>query len=101
MNNSKTSAQRKKRSINRNVTICNPKGLHARASAKFVKLAGMFNAEITVSKGGQEVSGLSIMGLMMLAAGPQTEIAITATGAQAADAMDAICAMLEDRREDV
>ena len=55
--------------IRRTVTICNKRGLHARAAARFVKLAWQFDAEITVRKNGNSVSGRSIMGLMMLAAG--------------------------------
>jgi len=78
----------------REVTIVNRRGLHARAAARFVKLAGEFDAEITVSKDGAEVSGLSIMGLMMLAAAPGTQIGIHATGAQALEAVDAIAALV-------
>ena len=55
-------------------TICNQRGLHARAAARFVKTAGLFDAEIWVRKNGTEVSGRSIMGLMMLAAAPGTVI---------------------------
>lgn len=76
--------------VAREVTIVNRRGLHARAAARFVKLAGEFDADITVSKDGAEVSGLSIMGLMMLAAAPGTQISIQATGIQAAEAVEAI-----------
>ena len=62
------------RAVMRPVTICNRRGLHARAAARFVKLAGEFDAEVWVRKNGTEVSGRSIMGLMMLAAGPGTII---------------------------
>src|SRR5260370_28080213 len=55
-------------------TICNQRGLHARAAARFVKTAGLFKAEVWVRKNGTEVSGRSIMGLMMLAAAPGTVI---------------------------
>ena len=55
--------------VTRKVTICNMRGLHARAAAKFVAVAGNFDAEITVQREGTSVSGRSIMGLMMLAAG--------------------------------
>ncbi len=67
-------------------TILNQRGLHARAAAKFVKTAGAFKADIEVSRQGQSVSGLSIMGLMMLAASTGCEIEITCNGddAQAA-----------------
>ncbi len=72
------------------MTITNRLGLHARAAAKFVKTAGQFDAEITVHKDGHEVSGLSIMGLMMLAATPGTEIVIESTGGEAEDALTAL-----------
>lgn len=74
----------------RRVTIVNQKGLHARAAAKFVKLAASFDAEVTVSKSGQEVPGSSIMGLMMLAAAPGCEIELTAGGPQREAALDAL-----------
>ena len=74
----------------RQVTIINQKGLHARAAAKFVKLAGTFQAEIVVIKGDMEVSGLSIMGLMMLAAGPGSSLELRITGAEAKEAMAAL-----------
>jgi len=83
--------------VSRASTICNQRGLHARAAAKFVQLAGGFESEITVMRGGQSVSGSSIMGLMMLAAGPGTEIQLSATGGDAKAALDAICALIEDR----
>ncbi len=76
--------------IVRDVTIVNQKGLHARAAAKFVKLAGSFQAEITVVKGDIEVSGLSIMGLMMLAAAPGSVLQLQASGRDAASAMTAL-----------
>lgn len=80
--------------VAREVTIVNRRGLHARAAARFVKLAGEFNADITVSKDGAEVSGLSIMGLMMLAAAPGTQISIQATGIQAEEAVEAVAALV-------
>lgn len=81
----------------REVEIVNKKGLHARASAKFVQLAEQFDAAITVSRGNETVGGTSIMGLMMLAAGPGTTITIQATGRQAREAMDAICGLIASR----
>ena len=72
------------------VTISNQKGLHARAAAKFVKLAGSFDAQVTVEKNETRVPGCSIMGLMMLAAGPGCDIEIEATGPQAREAVDAL-----------
>lgn len=80
--------------VAREVTIVNRRGLHARAAARFVKLAGDFDAEITVSKDGAKVSGLSIMGLMMLAAAPGTQIGVSATGNQAKQAVEAITALV-------
>ncbi len=81
-------------------TILNQRGLHARAAAKFVKTVGKFNADIEVSKGGQVVSGLSIMGLMMLAAGPGSQIEVTASGPEAEAALAAICSMIEAKFEE-
>jgi len=72
------------------VTITNRRGLHARAAAKFVKLANTFSSTITVQKGDTAVSGLSIMGLMMLAAGPGTVVDLYACGADASSAIDAL-----------
>ena len=81
-------------------TIQNKRGLHARAAAKFAKVAGEFNAQVTVSRGGQSVSGISIMGLMMLAANPGTQISLSATGAQATAALDAICGLIDAKFEE-
>ena len=83
--------------LRRNVTISNRLGLHARAAAKFVKLASQFSADIVVSNRGVEVSGRSIMGLMMLAASPGTTIELRASGPDAADAMAALVALVESR----
>ncbi|CCG09367.1 HPr family phosphocarrier protein [Pararhodospirillum photometricum] len=77
--------------------IINRRGLHARAAAKFVKTVEQFSAEITVSNRGQSVSGRSIMGLMMLAAGPGTTIALEANGPDADRALEALCALVADR----
>jgi len=76
--------------IRRIVRICNERGLHARAAAKFVRLAGQFDAEITVVRSGMQVSGISIMGLMMLAAGYDCELELEARGRDAAAALDAL-----------
>ena len=75
-------------------TICNQKGLHARAAARFVKTAGQFDAEVWVRKNGTAVSGRSIMGLMMLAAGPGTAIELRATGPEAARAITALADLI-------
>lgn len=78
----------------RRVTILNKRGLHARAAAKFVKLASQYQAEVTVTKDGTSVSGRSIMGLMMLAASPGTDLQLSAVGVDAAAALDAIAALV-------
>ncbi len=81
----------------REIEIINKKGLHARASAKFVQCAEQFDAAITVTRGQESVGGTSIMGLMMLAAGPGISITISATGKEAAAAVDALCALIAAR----
>ena len=81
----------------REIEIVNKKGLHARASAKFVQTAEQFDAAITVTRGQESVGGTSIMGLMMLAAGPGVTITIQAAGADAAAAVDALCALIAAR----
>jgi phosphocarrier protein len=79
------------------VEIINQRGLHARASAKFVKIAAGFDAEVTVSKDGQTVDARSIMGLMMLAAGPGCCIDIVADGPEAGPAIEALVSLVEQR----
>ncbi len=74
----------------REVEIVNKKGLHARASAKFVQTAEQFDAAVTVTRGHETVGGTSIMGLMMLAAGPGITIIIKATGKDAAAAVETL-----------
>jgi phosphocarrier protein HPr len=81
----------------RTVEIINERGLHARASAKFVKLAGSFDAEIQVSREGQSVDARSIMGLMMLAAGIGSTVEISAEGPEAAAALEALCELVANR----
>ena len=81
----------------RTVRIINKRGLHARASAKFVKLAATFDAEVKVSKDGQSVDARSIMGLMMLAAGPGCCIDIQAEGKEAGPAVEALAALVAAR----
>ena len=83
--------------LQRTLAIANKRGLHARAAAKFVRTAGQFDAVVRVSFKGQEVSGLSIMGLMMLAAGIGSEIALSCSGRQATDAMAALSALVEGK----
>ncbi|MEM1199701.1 MAG: HPr family phosphocarrier protein [Pseudomonadota bacterium] len=74
----------------RTLNICNAKGLHARASAKFVKCAETFDAEVSVSRDGLTVPGTSIMGLMMLAAARGCDVEVEATGPQAEEALQAL-----------
>lgn len=74
----------------RSVGICNQRGLHARASAKFVKLASSFEAEVTVTREGVTVDARSIMGLLMLGAGNGCDIKIKAEGADADQAVEAL-----------
>jgi phosphocarrier protein HPr len=83
--------------VRRTLPIGNKRGLHARAAAKFVRTAGQFDSVIRVSFKGQEVSGLSIMGLMMLAAGIGSEIELSCSGRQAAEAMAALSALVESK----
>jgi phosphocarrier protein HPr len=84
-------------SLSRTVAIVNERGLHARASAKFVKLASGFDAQVTVSREGQSVDARSIMGLMMLAAGIGSTVDITAEGPQASQALEALTALVAGR----
>jgi phosphocarrier protein len=81
----------------RTVEIVNARGLHARASAKFVKAAAQFDAEVKVSRDGQTVDAQSIMGLMMLGAGPGSEIEIIAEGPDADAAVDGLAQLIADR----
>ena len=83
--------------ITRTVTIRNKRGLHARASAKFVTLASGFDAAVEVSKDGSSVCGTSIMGLMMLAAAPGDEIVIAGSGLGAEQAVAALAKLVEDK----
>ncbi|MGA0603423.1 HPr family phosphocarrier protein [Caulobacter sp. KR2-114] len=86
--------------VRRQVEIINERGLHARASAKFVKLASSFDAEIQVSKDDNTVDARSIMGLMMLAAGIGSQIEIKAEGAEAEAAVEALTDLVENRFEE-
>lgn len=80
--------------VQRSVTIVNSRGLHARAAARFVKLAEGFDAQIYVTRNGESVPGVSIMGLMMLAAAPGCDILIEAAGAEAEAAVDALAGLV-------
>ena len=83
--------------VTRKVTICNARGLHARASAKLVKAAAGFDAEITVGRDGQTVDARSIMGLLMLGASRGTQIDVATTGNEAARLADALEALVANR----
>ena len=80
--------------VTRVVNIVNRRGLHARAAARFVKLAATFDAQVSVVKRDSVVSGLSIMGLMMLAAGPGTTVTVSAKGPEAQAAVDALAGLI-------
>jgi phosphocarrier protein HPr len=79
------------------VTIVNQRGLHARAAAKFAQLAEQFDADINVEASGLKVSALSIMGLMMLAAGPGTEISISSDGREAEAGLASLVTLVNSR----
>ena len=81
----------------RELTICNKKGLHARASARFVQTVEKFDADVRVMRCGEIVGGTSIMALMMLAASPGTTITVEATGKEAAEVIEALAALIEAR----
>ena len=81
----------------REIPIINKRGLHARASAKFVKMVEQFDAEVSVTRGGETVGGTSIMGLMMLSAGPGTTITVSATGPQAEAAVAALAELVGNK----
>ncbi|MBR0869876.1 HPr family phosphocarrier protein [Bradyrhizobium tropiciagri] len=83
--------------ISRELLIVNKRGLHARASAKFVQMVERFNAEVWVTRGGETVGGTSIMGLMMLAAGPGTTVVVSAKGEEAQQALDAIAELVASK----
>ncbi len=78
------------------LTILNRLGMHARASAKFVSLASEFKSQITVTRGGREVNGKSIMGIMMLAAGKGTHIDLCADGVDQEQAVEALSALINN-----
>ncbi|MFC3569459.1 MULTISPECIES: HPr family phosphocarrier protein [Paracoccus] len=82
--------------VTRELAIINEKGLHARASAKFVETVERFDAQAIVEKDGISVSGDSIMGLLMLTAPRGSSIRVTTRGAQARELADALSALVED-----
>lgn len=81
--------------ISRQLKVVNPLGLHARAAARFVKLASRFSSQIRVSRGQRTVDGKSILGLLLLAAARGSELVISAEGADEAEAVTALCALVE------
>jgi phosphocarrier protein HPr len=83
--------------LSRELPIINRKGLHARATAKFVQCVELFDADITVTRAGETVGGTSIMGILTLGAGIGTSIVVTAKGADADKALDAIAALVANR----
>jgi phosphocarrier protein HPr len=83
--------------LSRELPIINRKGLHARATAKFVQCVELFDSDITVSRAGETVGGTSIMGILTLGAGIGTSIVVTAKGLDADKALDAIAALVANR----
>lgn len=83
--------------VTKEITIVNELGLHARPAAMFVKLANEFISDLTVEKGAETVNGKSIMGIMMLAAGKGSKIKVTASGPDAAEAIEAIEKLIQSK----
>lgn len=83
--------------VSADIEIINQLGLHARAAARFVETASRFVAEVTVTNGDESVSGKSILGLMMLAAGQGTQLSLVAIGPDADEAIDALAALIAQR----
>jgi phosphocarrier protein HPr len=83
--------------VSREIPIINKRGLHARASAKFVQTVERFNADVWVTRGSETVGGTSIMGLMMLSAGPGTTIVVSVAGPEADAALEAITALVASK----
>ena len=83
--------------VTRDLLIVNRKGLHARATAKFVQCVENYRADVTVTRGGETVGGQSIMGILTLGAGRGTTITVSATGPEAAAAVEALAALVANR----
>ena len=81
--------------LSRSVTVANRLGLHARAAAKFVHLASRFQSQVKVTRGSQTMDGKSIMGVLLLAAPAGAVLIVAADGADEADALDALCGLVE------
>ena len=86
--------------VSRTVAVINPLGLHARAAARFVKLAGRFRSQVKVGRGNRTMDGKSILGLLLLAAARGSELVITTDGPDEAEALDALCALAARGFED-
>lgn len=84
-----------KTTLSRDVTVQNRQGIHARPSASFVKLASQFTCDVFIEKDGETINGKSIMGLLMLAAGPGSKLRIVCTGADCHVAMTQLCALVD------
>ena len=83
--------------VTRDLLIVNRKGLHARATAKFVQCVENYQAEVTVTRGGETVGGQSIMGILTLGAGRGTTVTVSATGPEAAAAVEALAVLVANR----
>jgi phosphocarrier protein HPr len=79
----------------RDITVQNRQGIHARPSASFVKLASQFNCDVFIEKDGETINGKSIMGLLMLAAGPGSKLRIVCTGSDCQIALTQLCALVD------
>jgi phosphocarrier protein HPr len=79
----------------RDVTVQNRQGIHARPSASFVKLASQFTCDVFIEKDGETINGKSIMGLLMLAAGPGSKLRIVCTGVDSLAAVTQLCALVD------
>ena len=91
----------RRRVISRRVTVVNPLGMHARAAARFVRLAGQFRSRIQVARGERIMDGKSILGLLLLAAARGTALDITADGTDESEALAALCALVARGFEDL
>lgn len=100
MSTDEAPAEQRSGALRTTVVITNQRGLHARAAAKFVKLAAGFDCDVTVTKKGQSVSGQSILGLMMLAAGCGTELELAVTGREAEEAIRVLSNIIEAKFEE-
>ncbi len=83
--------------LSRDIEIINKLGMHARAAAKFVKLASSFESQIEIERKGRRVNGKSIMGVMMLAAGKGSQITIYTDGDDAAESLDQLVQLINNR----